>query len=439
MARAGDTIVMRQGHYELTRPIHVENAGRADAWISFVAYPGEQPVFDGINVLRAFIQEGQSPLDNGLFQIERVSYVRVIGLAIINSHDAGFTIRDSSDVDLINNSTSETFSSGIAVWDTAHSDHVTNHIRILGNTVTGATRASAALSEGLASKDGPHEAISIGGAHNFEVAYNHVSDSDKEGIDVKETSSEGVVHHNVVHNLPRQGLYVDAWFGLLRNVQFNSNVVHDCKGAGIVVSVEQGKEVADVKIDGNLIFDNAGSGIYFSGWGANNLRQNIEVSNNTVVHNGYGEPEPGREYYWLTGGLYLYSTNIRNVKIAHNTFRDNRGFQIGYSDLFLEKFPSWIAAEKRLQIDIADNLISGANAEGAAISSEYPPPGVKIHATNGTGAILKTADLPNAGQINVLSGAQFGRGVSPGPFAEGTKESWWRNKFPPALAAVSLH
>ena len=39
------------------------------------------------------------------------------------------------------------------------------------------------------------------------------TDSDKEGIDVKETSARGRVHHNLVHHLRRQGIYVDAWFG----------------------------------------------------------------------------------------------------------------------------------------------------------------------------------------------------------------------------------
>ena len=65
----------------------------------------------------ALVKDG---LDNGAFQIEGVSYVRVANLTVINSHDAGFTIRDSSNIDLINNSTKGTFSSGIAVWDTNH-------------------------------------------------------------------------------------------------------------------------------------------------------------------------------------------------------------------------------------------------------------------------------------------------------------------------------
>ena len=78
-------------------------------------------------------------LDNGAFQIEGVSYVRIAKLSIINSHDAGFTVRNAKNIDIINNSTKGTFSSGIAVWNTDRDDKKTQHIRILGNSITRAT------------------------------------------------------------------------------------------------------------------------------------------------------------------------------------------------------------------------------------------------------------------------------------------------------------
>jgi hypothetical protein len=58
----------------------------------------------------------------------------------------------------------------------------------------------------LGRSEPPDEAISIGGAMDFEVAYNLVEDSDKEGIDIKETSSGGTVHHNFVHRMHPQGI-----------------------------------------------------------------------------------------------------------------------------------------------------------------------------------------------------------------------------------------
>ena len=68
------------------------------------AYPGEQPVLDAQLIPRsALALPGR---DDGAFQIESIAYVRVTNVKLINSHKAGFTIRDSSNIELINNATS---------------------------------------------------------------------------------------------------------------------------------------------------------------------------------------------------------------------------------------------------------------------------------------------------------------------------------------------
>src|ERR1700733_12521323 len=208
---AGDTVVIRGGHYLLPAQVRPRKSGRSDAWITFIGFPGEKPILDAVIVPRSALVQGG--LDNGAFQIEDISYVRVANLTVINSHDAGFTIRDSNHIDLINNSTEGTFSSGIAVWNTKHSGETTERIRILGNTITKATTWDLAPADSARRGEPPHEALSIGGAVDFEVAYNHVYDSDKEGIDIKETSKRGKVHHNLIHDMKLQCLYGDAWFG----------------------------------------------------------------------------------------------------------------------------------------------------------------------------------------------------------------------------------
>jgi hypothetical protein len=221
---AGGTVVVRGGHYVLPAQVRPHNSGRSDAWVTFIGYPGEEPILDAQLIPRAsLVQKG---LDNGAFQIGGISYVRVANLTVINSHDAAFAVRDSSNIDLINNSTKGTFSSGIAVWDTNHDGKRTEHVRILGNTTIKATTPDLAPPDLPSGAPPPHEAPSIGGAVNFEVAYNHVYDSDKEGIDIKETSKRGKVHHNRVHNVDRQGIYVDAWFGEIGDVEIFSNVIH---------------------------------------------------------------------------------------------------------------------------------------------------------------------------------------------------------------------
>jgi hypothetical protein len=83
---------------------------------------------------------------------------------VINSHDAGFTV-----IDLINNTTNGTFSSGIAVWDTNHEGKTTNGIRVIGNTITKSTTWDLAAPDVERLGAPPHEVISIGGAVNLRL------------------------------------------------------------------------------------------------------------------------------------------------------------------------------------------------------------------------------------------------------------------------------
>jgi len=435
-AEAGDTIVIHGGRYVLSGQVRPRNSGRQNAWITFTGYPGEEPVLDAQLLPRSsLVHDG---LENGAFQIERVSYVRVANLTVINSHDAGFTVRDSNNVDLINNSSKGSFSSGIAVWDTLHNGKVTEHIRILGNTITKATSWDLAPPDTPRRGEPPHEAISIGGAIDFEVAYNHVYNSDKEGIDVKETSKRGKVHHNLVHNIPRQGIYVDAWFGSINNIDVFSNVIHDCGGAGVVLSAENGQLVEDVRIHDNLIFNNEGSGLFLSRWGVDSPRRDVKIYNNVFYHNGYGPAAPGQAYYWLTGGLYLYSRNVFDLSIVNNIFSDNRGFQIGFSELFLADGKSWPAIARAQNIRIAGNLIDGRNTIASPIESGGTPPDrVKIYAINGKLAVFGDPMFKDPDNENFTA-----RRASPalvGRVAEGIYVSraeskfWWKHGFPPRL------
>ena len=438
-AKAGDTVVVRGGHYLLAAQVRPRHSGLSDAWITFIGYPGEQPILDGRRIPHAsLVHEG---LDNGVFQIEDVSFVRVADLTVTNSHDAGFTVRDSSNIDLINNSTKETFSSGIAVWDTNHQGKSTRHIRVLGNNITQATTWDMAPPETPRKGEPPHEALSIGGAVDFEVAYNHVYDSDKEGIDIKETSKQGRVYRNLVGNQGRQGIYVDAWFGSIANIEIYANVVHHCHGAGLALSVENGSSVANIGIHNNLIFNNDGSGLYFSRWGADHERRNIQIYNNTFYHNGYGAPADGQTYYWMTGGLYLYSTNLSAIAIRDNIFSDNRGFQIGYSELFLKNSRSWQAAAAEKKIKILGNVIDGPNDTSSPIESGgYPKDRVEIYAVNGVQTLLGNPlfRAPGDQDFSLRDGSPAARGrAAAGAYASATTAKfWWKRNFPPALVHV---
>jgi hypothetical protein len=433
-AGPGDTVVVRGGHYILPGQVRPRNSGRPDAWIAFIGYRGEEAILDAQMVQRA----PAAVLNNGALQIEGVSFIRVANLKVINSHDAGITVRDSSNVELINNATKGTFSSGIAVWDTNHEGKATHNIRIIGNTITNATTWDLAPPDVPRRRQAPHEALSIGGAVNFEVAYNHVYGSDNEGIDIKETSKRGKVHHNHAHNLGAQGIYVDSWFGEIEDIEIFSNVVHDCRGAGMVLSVENGKSVSSVDIHNNLIFSNDGSGIFFSRWGVDNVRRDIQISNNVLYHNGYGPPKPGQTYHWLTGGLYLYSINVYGISIRGNIFSDNRGFQIGYSDLFVRDNRSWQVVAREHGIQITGNLIDGRNKINSPIKSGGAPADqVDIYATNGDAAIFGKPLFKNAVNQDFTlrpgSPAVVGH-IAAGAYAPGSPwRPWWKRDFPARL------
>jgi parallel beta-helix repeat protein len=436
IAVAGDTVIVRGGRYSLDAQVRTHSSGRPHAWITFIGSPGEEAVFDAEKIrLPPFVK---GVLNNGAFQIEGVSYVRVANLTVINSHDAGITVRDSSDVELINNTIRGTFSSGIALWDTNHDDEGTARIRVIGNTISRATTWDLAPPDVPRQGEPPHEALSVGGAVDFEVAYNQVLDSDKEGIVIKETSKRGKVHHNLVEGLARQGIYIGSNFGELSDVEIFSNVIHHCRGAGFAISVEHGGPTERVDFHNNLVFNNDGSGIYFSRWGVENMRRNILISHNIFYHNGYGSPSTGQTYSWWTGGLYLYSAKVQDISISDNIFSENRGFQIGYSELFLRNSRSWQAAAREQGILIAHNLIFSRETTIYPIESGGAPfDRVKIYAVDGIRPVFGDPlfNDPAAQEFTLRKNSPATRAhIFAGPTPpKGSSQSWWKVKFPPKL------
>lgn len=357
-ARAGDRVLVHDGTYSIDRQIRVRHAGRSDAWISIAAAPGESPILDATS-LPTRAPSGRPPFDHdqGVVQLEGVAFVRVQGLTIRNAHRGGIAIRDSHHIAIVGNTTDSTFSSGIAAFDSDRTGERTHDIEIRGNEVA-RPNAFAMLPPGWPKpRYTPHEGISIEGARAFEVSENHVHHGDKEGIDVKGTSHRGRVHHNHVHDCAHQGLYVDGWFGALRDVELDHNDVHNNRGAGIVVSVEDGPAVENIRIHHNEVYDNLGAGVFFSRWAGDGVRRNIAVESNTIRKNGFGPPKKGRPFYWMTGGIYLFSANVFGLRIVDNVIEDNQAFQIGISQ-HVAKTEDQLAAElQKRGIEIRGNRV----------------------------------------------------------------------------------
>lgn len=219
--------------------------------------------------------------------------------------------------------------------------------------------------------EAPHEAISICGARYFEVTNNHLHDCFKEGIDCKEVSRHGVIHHNLVHDLPRQAFYCDAWFGLLEDVEFHSNTAYNCMW-GFGISVEgKGSELRNVRFHHNLIYNMTGSGVLFGMWGNNLLRSDIYIYNNTFYRCGSPQVFAGG-----VGSIDILSKNFRDVYIYRNICDKGWDYELGFTFApeEVEK------ALKEQNLVAAENLFEGPKNRPSrkgqfdVMVTEYLPP-----------------------------------------------------------------
>jgi hypothetical protein len=326
MAMPGDTITIMEGEYQLTRQFRPVRSGLPSKWILYRAAPNQTVVFDGSQIKKV-VQNGDSVQFSrqtaGLFQIEKVSYLRFENIQVWNSDAAGFIVRgpECKKIELLGCKSHQTHNSGIGLW---YCDSVlVSHCEI---TAANDNADKYYLPGQRKGGEAPHEALSICGAQFFEVANNLVHHCYKEGIDCKEVSKHGVIHHNLVHDLPRQAYYVDAWFGLLEDVEFHSNTAYNCMW-GFAISVEgKGSELRNVRFHHNLIYNMTGAGVLFGMWGNNLLRSDIHIYNNTFYH--CGSP---RVFSGGVGSFDILSKNFRDVFIYRNICDKGWDYEMGFT------------------------------------------------------------------------------------------------------------
>lgn len=303
-ARADDTIFFRSGTYLPTEAVVVQNSGSSDRWITFTAFGDDTVVIDGSDC------GGQSD-GRGLLYINGKEYIRVQKLQIVNSPYMGIKVENGSHIEILDNTVRKTYSCGIGVWGCAGSwcekKTFSYDVKAIGNEVD---RANS-----ISTPPAPHEAISFAAVDGFEIAYNEVHHGKKEGIDCKESSRNGTIHHNHVHHhLERPwtvGIYVDAWFDTLRNVEIFENLVHDCDD-GISIAAEDGPVTRDIFVHHNILYNFGWRGITLDGAGENRMRRNIWIYNNTV-------------YNAEQAGMWVQSDNVDSVFILNNIFSGGWG------------------------------------------------------------------------------------------------------------------
>ena len=322
-ARPGDTVFLKGGIYfledECLQPVV---SGTRNAWITIMPFRGEEVIIDGTNYLNSISKTGANGAPHkGILTLQNIHFVRIKDIQVRQSHVLGIIVegKNTSNIDLINCKSKGSFNSGIGIW-------YADSCKVLDCEITGAND-QALRPEGVPLRgEAPHEALTLAGATHFEVANNTIHDCVKEGIDCKEVSSYGVIHHNVVYNMPRQGLYVDCWFGRLHNIEFAYNTAYNCEW-GFALSAEgKGATMDSIYAHHNLLYNNRASGVLFGVWGIDGPRSHIYIYNNTIYNNG-------KKGHWsgLTGGIDIMSSNISDVFIYNNISAFNYGYAIASS------------------------------------------------------------------------------------------------------------
>lgn len=297
---AGDTVYIRAGTY--AERVQPQSSGSAGNLITYAAYPGETAILDGTDITL--------PDDlAGLFEITSRSYIRVVGLRVVNAgpngNNAGIMVMDSGYITIENNNTYNTHSSGIGIWGS-------HHVAVAGNRID------------EAGGSGMQECLTVAGTNAFEVHHNEVLNCHKEGIDAKDGASNGKIYHNEVYFTRSVGIYVDAWDKHTYNIEVYQNVVHDIvNNDGFALASEMGGLLENIHVYNNLAYHNRYVGLTIASYGpggaAGHPMKDIYVVNNTFYNNG-----------WETwgGGIALDNVNGENLVIRNNILSQNLTFQL---------------------------------------------------------------------------------------------------------------
>ena len=222
--RPGDTVFIREGIYR--ERVLLNQSGTEDNYITLTNYPDEVPVIDGEGISWGFDWDC-------LFNLNSQDYIKISGLRVINSCWAG--IGSTPDMNGCQNviiqgcSTYNTASSGIAFF-------AGKNIIIDGNTVEMA----------CCRFDGSQECISICGVDSFVIKNNHIfnciNDSiggGGEGINIKNGCSNGLICNNVVHDVLKVAIYIDAYEKYQSNIEVRENIVYNAPN-GVALAAENG-------------------------------------------------------------------------------------------------------------------------------------------------------------------------------------------------------
>lgn len=372
--KAGSTVLVRGGIYEEFVTINVSGS-EPEGYITFQAYPGEQPVIDGSNLT---IASGK----NALIQIRSSNYIIVEGFEVRNlsstsssQYPAGIRVQyGGSNIHLLNNNVHHI--SNYSPDGNAHGIHVygnallpLTNIKVSGNQVHHLTLGSS-------------ESLTLSGnIDGFIVDHNIVHDNNNIGIDIAgfygacsspclDQARNGAVTDNTVYNIDSSinpaygsgsnsagGIYADG----AANVVIERNHVYNSDFGIEIASENHGKTTSHITVRNNFIHHNDGAGIIMGGSAIDNggASDNL-IANNTLILNdqlqqGYGEItlQQNNHDNHIINNIIYGSPNIAMVKksntsgsgnvVDYNLYYRSDGIEGGKWRWNGQSYPNWQA------------------------------------------------------------------------------------------------
>jgi len=411
LLNAGDTLIILPGYY--LEKLLVENKNASESKPTVIKAIGEV-IIDGpsnLDLKGTNLKIGKSELplshvDHPYYPYYRGAVLRLVnckhiivdGIKIVNSEWMGITSLECDNITIRHCHISDLQASGMYMLNS-------RFVTIAFNEITRACGFPSRLG-GDRSQDysghGSQEMLSIVNCTNFEVMYNRIHTPNVwdvyesrstgvggEGIDCKENSHIGKVHHNLVYNINRPALYVDAWDAKATgSIEIFNNVAHDAQ-CGFSLGCENGGMITNIKLYNNLFYNNWLDGILLANWGLGGNKDNVKIFNNTVYYN--------------VSGISLGGEKHTNIVLANNISYLNDKF--GKQNLHPEQ-AKYVEMNNIFGIDplFIDRKCGNFNLNESSPAVD-----------KGTGEIdLPTFDLNDAARIN-------GSGPDIGAFELGSK------------------
>lgn len=400
--KAGETVLVRGGTYE--ESITIKSSGSASAgYITFQAYPGEQPIIDGSNLSDS----------SSLVHLTGAHYIvfdgfELTGLTADSSSKylAGIKLtKSASNIHILNNYVYNIANyhdngnaNGIIVY--GDGSQAMSNITIMNNTLHDLVLGS---SETL---------TVVGNVDGFNVSHNLIYNVNNIGIDIAghygtcsspctDQARNGVVSDNVVYNVDTitnpayrgyraaAAIYVDGG----TNTIIERNEVSYSNYGIEIASEKQNRATSNIVVRNNYIHDNHQSGLIMGGSSSSNgSASNNVIMNNTFYNNNNlrtGDGEITFQNYVVNNAFInnIFYTNS-DTPFIYDSRTSNSGNVMDYNLYYVDgtinghwragstkysSFEKYVAATKRdVHSLYGDPLFTNLSGGDISLSARSP-------------------------------------------------------------------